>query len=115
MELISQSTSFDTPNVQNFCMARPTIYDVVLNEKKIAGAAQRRKKQGYLHQGTIALALPDEEILRETLQDPEPIIRAMMHYTHVPLKNPTQQELEDARSSIEKILMAHFEKSLGKF
>ena len=48
-----------------FCMARPTKYDVVVAGKKVAGAAQRKTKGGFLHQGTIALTLPDFELLEE--------------------------------------------------
>jgi lipoate-protein ligase A len=35
------------------CFATPVNADVMLNEKKIAGAAQRRTRQGLLHQGSI--------------------------------------------------------------
>ena len=50
-----------------FCMAKPTIYDVVYQGRKIAGAAQRRRKNGYLHQGTISLAFPQMGLLNEVL------------------------------------------------
>lgn len=56
------------PNVKdsdlcNFCMAKPTKYDVILNGKKICGGAQRRTKSGFLHQGTVSLSLPDKSFL----------------------------------------------------
>lgn len=41
-----------------FCMAKPTVYDLVIGDKKVVGAAQRRSKEGLLHQGSIALRLP---------------------------------------------------------
>lgn len=41
-----------------FCMAKPTVYDLVIKGKKVVGAAQRRSKEGLLHQGSIALSLP---------------------------------------------------------
>lgn len=41
-----------------FCMAKPTVYDLVIGGKKVVGAAQRRSKEGLLHQGSIALRLP---------------------------------------------------------
>lgn len=113
LELIDQSYPIDASGLQNFCMARPTIYDVVLNGKKIAGAAQRRKKQGYLHQGTISLATPSQNLLAEVLQDPDPIVQAMLKYTHTPLGSDlSQSDLEDARSHVEKKLERQFEKSL---
>ena len=54
-----------------FCMAKPTIYDVMMGSQKVAGAAQRRRKQGFLHQGSIAIALPETTFLKEVLlQEP---------------------------------------------
>lgn len=41
-----------------FCMAKPTVYDLVIEGKKVVGAAQRRSKEGLLHQGSISLRLP---------------------------------------------------------
>lgn len=38
------------------CFTNPTKYDVVLGETKVAGAAQRRRKDGILHQGSINLS-----------------------------------------------------------
>ena len=35
------------------CFTTPTRYDLLANDKKIAGSAQRRTKQGMLHQGSI--------------------------------------------------------------
>lgn len=43
-------------------MAKPTQYDVMLEGKKIAGAAQRLWR--YLHQGSIATALPKEDFFK---------------------------------------------------
>lgn len=51
----------------HFCMAKPTIYDVMLGPYKIAGAAQRRTKQGFLHQGSISLAMPPSRLLENVL------------------------------------------------
>lgn len=47
------------PNTQekpSFCMAKPTCYDLVIEGKKVAGAAQRKTKKGFLHQGSISLS-----------------------------------------------------------
>ena len=51
----------------NFCMAKPTKYDVLYKGKKVGGAAQRKTAKGYLHHGTISLALPDSELLEKIL------------------------------------------------
>jgi len=63
----------DEPLAQNeasrhFCYAKPTKYDVMLGGKKLAGAAQRKKRNGYLHQGSISLIKPDEELLKSLLK-----------------------------------------------
>lgn len=50
-----------------FCMAKPTVYDVVIQNRKIAGGAQRRTKAGFLHQASIALTLPTDEFLTQVL------------------------------------------------
>lgn len=63
-----------------FCMAQPTRYDVVVNGKKVGGAAQRKTKWGYLHQGTISLALPPIHILKAVLKSE--IIEAMQANTY---------------------------------
>lgn len=52
-----------------FCMAKPTKYDLLLDGKKVGGAAQRKTKGGLLHQGSIYLAHPDPKMLHEVLKN----------------------------------------------
>ena len=40
------------------CFENPTRYDIVLGGKKVAGAAQRRVREGILHQGSIHFGGP---------------------------------------------------------
>lgn len=54
---------------RRFCMARPTKYDVMWGDKKVAGAAQRKTKFGFLHQGTISLTIPDTAYLNRVLKE----------------------------------------------
>ncbi len=50
------------------CFQTPTRYDLVSQQGKIAGAAQRRKREGFLHQGSIELVQPlDATLLRRLL------------------------------------------------
>ena len=50
-----------TSDGMGVCFVEPAKYDVVLDGQKIAGAAQRRVKAGFLHQGTIQpVKLPEE-------------------------------------------------------
>lgn len=61
-----------------FCMAKPTIYDVVLsNGQKVAGAAQRKGRHALLHQGTLSLNLPRQEVMEGVLKESDTIYPAM--------------------------------------
>lgn len=42
-----------TSDGMGVCFTEPARYDVVRNGQKIAGAAQRRSRAGFLHQGTV--------------------------------------------------------------
>ncbi len=54
------------------CFTTPTRYDVMVGGRKVAGAAQRRTREGILHQGSIhfgkALPLPRGEIIGRILE-----------------------------------------------
>ena len=90
---------------QNFCMAKPTQYDVVYQGMKIAGAAQRKTKQGYLHQGTISLGVPDFELLRAVLHSKPAVLDAMAQYTFAPLGNCFASSLlEQTRRHLQDLL-----------
>jgi lipoate-protein ligase A len=59
-----------------FCMAKPTPYDILIEEKKVGGAAQRRTRKGLLHQASISLFLPSLPLLSTLIKDSR-IIEAM--------------------------------------
>lgn len=113
------------PKQTNFCMEKPTIYDVFCEEKeeiagkeivirkKIVGAAQRKKKTGYLHQGTISLAKPDEEFLSATLLSEKNIRDAILSYSYAPLQGKwTEEDLNDLRYKVRLLLIRHFREAL---
>jgi lipoate-protein ligase A len=80
-----------------FCMAEPTVFDVMVEGRKVGGAAQRRRKEGLLHQGSIALALPERELISRFIKDRE-IIDKIFTHTY-PLNIPYDrlaQALKDA-------------------
>lgn len=52
-----------------FCMARPTQYDLIVDERKVGGAAQRKTKWGFLHQGSLSLMLPPFALLNKVIRD----------------------------------------------
>ncbi len=60
-----------------FCMAAATQYDLLLDGRKIGGAAQRRTKRGILHQGSVFLFPPEFELLEELMQEGERIAASM--------------------------------------
>lgn len=95
-----------------FCMARPTKYDVVLGGLKIAGAAQRLTKAGYLHQGTISLAKPQRELLLAVLKEKGDLVKAMENHTFCPLGQASESDLQKARSLLKAHLSKQFQDSL---
>lgn len=84
-----------------FCMAKPTKYDVMLKGKKVGGGAQRRTKSGFLHQGSISLALPDEAFLNQMLLPNTSVLQAMKDHTFTLLgATSSTKEILDARKCL---------------
>lgn len=103
-ELLKKNDSISKEK-PSFCMAQPTQYDIVVQEKKLGGAAQRRTKQGYLHQGSLSLALPDLELLQDVLKDSQ-IGEAMQQCTYSILDaNWSLELLENTRQIIKSLLI----------
>jgi len=105
-ELIPQDAQSLDASCGRFCMARPTKYDVVFNGKKIAGAAQRKTKKGFLHQGTIALKMPYEKYLQSILLPNTKVLEAMRAQTfplqleHSAIKEALQIEFTKERNYV---------------
>ncbi|MDE3055342.1 MAG: hypothetical protein KGI80_01410 [Verrucomicrobiota bacterium] len=95
-----------------FCMAAPTRYDVIFQGKKIAGAAQRKGRRGYLHQGTISLALPDFAwIAPLLLPGVRQEVMGGMERVTVPLLE-SLLDLEGARKNLETHLLFFLQNAL---
>lgn len=92
----------------NFCMAKPTKYDVMLKGKKIAGAAQRKTKEGFLHQGSISLTMPSKEFLQNVLCSHLDVTQAMQLYTFPLLGEEKHSDLEPYKEQIQNLLIKHF-------
>ena len=105
MSLTPHDAMMKNPEQAFFCMARPTKYDLVVGKKKIAGAAQRKMKQGFLHQGTIALQFPDLNLLDEIL--PSEAVREAMRQTTFPLLGEND-DLEESRKRLRMLLKNYF-------
>lgn len=89
---------------RHFCFAAPTKYDLLLEGRKVAGAAQRRTRWGYLHQGSISLLSPDPNYLRAVVSDEE--VSSAMMSQHYPLLGETSsaKELALARQELRALL-----------
>lgn len=86
-----------------FCLARPTKYDIFLDGKKVGGAAQRRTKDAFLHQGSISLApFPIEEIKPLVLQQDVAVAMGMNSTSLV----GDGVELSDVRETLLRFMMA---------
>lgn len=91
---------------ESFCMAKPTQYDVMLAERKVGGAAQRRTKKGFLHQGSISLALPPHDFLKGVLLPESKIFEAMQEVTYTLLEGETTpKQLQEARGELRRCLI----------
>src|SRR3990167_911422 len=115
IDLAPQDFSKD-PTVTRFCMANPSRYDVIDQGKKIAGSSQRKTNRGYLHQGSISLAVPDfswmEPLFLPSVR--ESVVARMKNFTFAPLQNPNLSLLEEARKQLEGSLFRHLEKHLSE-
>lgn len=94
---------------KSFCMAKLTKYDVMVDGKKMGGAAQRKTRDGFLHQGSISLGALSEEFLRGVLAAETQVVEGMRSNTFALLGEKwTQKELQEARLQIRQALTKAF-------
>lgn len=102
----SQTNTLD----EYFCMAKPTKFDVMVNGRKVGGAAQRRTKEGYLHQGSISLISPPEEFLQDLLQSESYLLEAMRKNSYFLLPSSAQpMEILEAKMEIKRLISETFQ------
>ncbi|HRW58505.1 MAG TPA: hypothetical protein P5048_02665 [Chlamydiales bacterium] len=98
-----------------FCMARPTKYDLLIGDKKLVGAAQRKKKNGYLHQGSIALQIPDVTLLAKVLKVPNSVLQNMIRYSYPLVSQKIDEEqMKQIRFELKKCLIEAFRNELNR-
>ncbi|MFH1824281.1 MAG: lipoate--protein ligase family protein [Candidatus Firestonebacteria bacterium] len=56
-------------NSSFYCFANPSKYDIVFNDKKLIGSAQRRSKKCFLQHGSILLNLNDTDKMFSVFKD----------------------------------------------
>ena len=93
----------------NFCMANPTKYDLIYKGKKILGAAQRRGKNGYLHQSSISLIKPDKTLLDDVLKNKQ--VSDLILQSSYPIF--ANGEIEEIRVLIKNSLIKEFIKKIS--
>lgn len=92
-----------------FCMAKPTQYDLMVEGKKVGGAAQRRKRQGFLHQATLSLTSPPDCLLRQILKHSDCVLTEMQRHSGFLLPPfSTEQERQKAQREIREELKRNF-------
>lgn len=107
--LLAKETAPSVRASQNFCMAKPTKYDVMLEGRKVGGGAQRRTKHGYLHQATISLAFPPEEFLKKILKPCLQVIKDMQCNSYSLLGEKCgPEELAEAKECLKAYLQEAF-------
>lgn len=93
---------------RHFCMAKPTKYDVMIGGKKVGGAAQRKTRFGFLHQGSISLRPLCEERYREMLKGEE-VFENMRKHTYTLLgEKASDKEYIEARRELKQLLTEVF-------
>ncbi|MCH9625513.1 MAG: Octanoyltransferase LipM [Chlamydiales bacterium] len=94
---------------KSFCMAKPTKYDVMIADKKIGGAAQRKTRDGFLHQGSISLGLLPLSYLERVLAKGTQVLGGMRQNSFSILgQDWTQKELKEARQALKDLLQIAF-------
>jgi len=83
---------------ENFCMANPTVFDVMWQGKKVGGGSQRRTRFGFLHQGTIALGgyKEEEDCLIKSVIVEEKVAEHMRERSACLFAGRDLQEIRDA-------------------
>jgi lipoate-protein ligase A len=100
---------------ERFCMAKPTQYDVMLDGKKMIGAAQRVTRDCMLHQGTISLCAPDLELLEKVLIDKRLVQKMGEQSFHLAdFSYQDKKKLDALQTKLEASLLDTFNKNFTR-
>lgn len=108
--LAQQEVQSQKSPLQGFCMAALTIYDVSVAGRKVAGAAQRKTKQGLLHQSSICLTLPPDAFLENIFLPHTPFAEAMRTKSHPILTTPSPRLFLETKKHLLSQLIAAFQR-----
>jgi len=77
----------------SFCMASPTIYDIVVDGKKVGGSAERKTAQGYIHQASLFLSEPCWNSIERMLVDKQAVEKMRQSSSWISMERDTLKEL----------------------
>ncbi len=110
-ELLTEHLFPHSSFIEQFCIANPTKFDVMWSGKKVGGAAQRKTREGYLHQGSIFLGLLSEDYLSSILIEGKTVYQEMQRNSCSLLGiNWTKEDLALARENLKKCMHEVFKK-----
>ncbi len=105
IDLLSIGSGSLSKESRMFCMASPVQYDLMVEGKKVGGAAQRRKKHGFLHQATLSLSPPPYALLGRLLKYPEGVLTDMRQQGGFLLSSSsTEKDRKEAEKEIQEAL-----------
>lgn len=92
-----------TSGHSSYCMAHPTCYDLLIGGRKVAGSAQRRTRNGLLHQGSIFLASPSQ-MMADLLLDQD-VFAVMQQVSGLLLEaHKSKHEVQKLRDRLRELL-----------
>ena len=100
--VLLESSEVGSGALERFCMAKPTVLDVMCGSLKVSGGAQRRTRHGFLHQGTISLATPNWEWLYRIIRSKEVVDQMQLrsHYLQGVSRVELKQAIQNALYSV---------------
>lgn len=106
IDLLQKEEKPVASSCERFCMAKPTRYDLIIQGRKVGGAAQRRTKKGFLHQGTLSLGRLPESFLKKVLLPGNELLEEATSKVTFPLlgESWTQNDLQAAKEFLKRHL-----------
>lgn len=93
---------------QHFCMAKATKYDVMIGGKKVGGAAQRKTRYGFLHQGSISLRPLSQERFKDLFIGEEVFENMRKNSFTLLGESISEEEFLQARAELVNLLKEEF-------
>lgn len=96
LDVTLHSEEFGRGSLSELCMAHPTKYDLLIKQKKVGGAAQRKTRSGFIHQCSLILKEPDWEKIARELKEPERILPTLKATTCGLFKKTAEKRFGEA-------------------